>query len=496
VTKIASIIFIFLCSTLNGWAQTKFDFNASCFQAYQEIGKLKTKTGQLQIQQLHLQQPDNLVPVLLKNYIDFYTLFFNEDPAEYTTLFPQFQERLTLIEKGNKSSPFYLYSQAVIRIQRATVQIKFGNFWDAGWDCRKAFILLKENKKKFPQFSPNDLWFGALEAVIGTVPKGYKWLTSLFGMRGSIAQGMKKVRNFTYSNDPWAKLLFNESAFVYTYLLFYLENDKEAALTFINQKKLDLENNHLHAFMAANLALNNKEVELSKNIIFNRNKSDEYLPLPIWDFLMGYAKMYHLETPEAIYYFEQYTKKFKGKFYVKDVYQKISWCYFLQGNMQQANANKQLAIVKGATYSDADKKALKDAKEKNWPNTTLLKARLLSDGGYHLEALKQLAGKSLNNFSNAEESLEFVYRVARIYDDLDRKEDAIKNYLNTIKLGENRKEYYAARAAFQIGQIYENKGEKALAIQYYQKCISMEDHEYKDSLDQRAKSGIARCSGN
>jgi tetratricopeptide (TPR) repeat protein len=211
---------------------------------------------------------------------------------------------------------------------------------------------------------------------------------------------------------------------------------------------------------------------------------------------MGYAKMYHLETPEAIYYFEQYTKKFKGKFYIKDVYQKISWCYFLQGNMQQANANKQLAIVKGATYSDADKKALKDAKEKNWPNTTLLKARLLSDGGYHLEALKQLAGKSLNNFSNAEESLEFVYRVARIYDDLDRKEDAIKNYLNTIKLGENRKEYYAARAAFQIGQIYENKGEKALAIQYYQKCISMEDHEYKDSLDQRAKSGIARCSGN
>ncbi|MDO9155782.1 MAG: hypothetical protein Q7U17_02850, partial [Sediminibacterium sp.] len=79
-----------MCSTLNGWAQTKFDFNASCFLAYQEIGKLKTKTGQLQIQKIQLQQPDNLIPVLLENYIDFYTLFFNEDPAEYTTLFPLF----------------------------------------------------------------------------------------------------------------------------------------------------------------------------------------------------------------------------------------------------------------------------------------------------------------------------------------------------------------------------------------------------------------------
>ena len=496
MSKIASIILIFLCSTFNGWAQTKFDFNASCFQAYQEIGKLKTKTGQQQIQKLQLQQPDNLIPVLLENYIDFYTLFFNEDPAEYTRFFPLFQERLNLVEKGNKSSPFYLYSQAVIRIQRATVQIKFGNFWDAGWDCRKAFILLKENKKKFPQFSPNDLWFGALEAVIGTVPKGYKWIVNLFGMRGSIAEGMKKVRNFTYSNDVLAKQLFNESAFVYTYLLFYIENEKDTALAFINQKKLDLINNHLHAFMAANLSLNNKEVELSKNIILNRNQSDEYLQLPVWDFLLGYAKMFHLEIPDAIHHFELYTKKFKGKFYVKDVYQKISWCYYLQGNMQQANANKQLAIVKGAAYSDADKKALRDAKEKNWPNITLLKARLYNDGGYHLEALKQLAGKSLNDFTKEEERLEFVYRVARIYDDLGRKEDAIKNYLNAIKLGENRKEYYAARAALQIGQIYEAKGEKALAIQYYQKCISMEDHEFKDSLDQRAKSGIARCTGN
>lgn len=487
---------IVLGISFSGWAQTKFDFNAGCFQAYQEIGKLKTKTGQLQIQQLQLQQPDNLIPVLLENYIDFYTLFFNEDPAEYTRNFSQIQERLDLVEKGNKSSPFYLYSQAVIRIQRATIQIKFGNFWDAGWDCRKAFILLKENKKKFPQFSPNDLWFGALEAVIGTVPKGYKWLINLFGMRGSIAEGMKKVRNFTNGNDLWAKQLFNESAFVYTYLLFYIENEKEAALDFINQKKLDLSNNHLHAFMAANLSLNNKDVEQSKKIINNRNKSDEYLELPVWDFLLGYAKMFHLEIHEAIYHFEQYTKKFKGKFYVKDVYQKISWCYYLQGNMQQANANKQLAIVKGATFSDADKKALKDAKEKNWPNATLLKARLLNDGGYQVEALRQLAGKSSNDFNKEEERLEFVYRVARIYDDLGRKEEAIKNYQMAIKLGEKRKEYYAARAALQIGQIYEERGQHALAIEFYQKCIAMEDHEYKDSLDQRAKSGIARCTGN
>lgn len=453
------------------------------------------KSAQLQVQKLQLQQPDNLIPVLLNNYIDFYTLFFNEDPSDYTKLYPQFQERLDLMASGNKKDPYYLYAQAVIRIQRATIQIKFGHFWDAGWDCRKAFLLLKENRKKYPQFSPNDLWFGALEAAIGTVPKGYKWLTNLFGMRGSISEGMKKVRNYANSNDPLAKQFNAESVFVYTYLLFYLENQQDEAMDYILQKKLDLVNNHLHAFMAANLAINHKNVELAKSIVNNRQKSADYIKLPIWDFLMGFVKLNHLELNEAIVYFDQFSKTFKGSFYLKDVHQKISWCYFLLGNQQQAEAYRQLVLTKGSTISEADKKALREAKNNYWPNNLLLKARLLSDGGYQLDALKLLAGKSSNDFSKETDKLEFAYRVARIYDEMGKKEEAIKHYLIAIKIGENRPEYFAARAALQIGQIYENRGEIQLAIQYYERCISMDDHEYKDTLDQRAKSGIARCKG-
>ncbi|KAF0243058.1 MAG: hypothetical protein FD183_149 [Chitinophagaceae bacterium] len=125
----------------------------------------------------------------------------------------------------------------------------------------------------------------------------------------------------------------------------------------------------------------------------------------------------------------------------------------------------------------------------------LLKARLLNDGGYHTEAYKLLAGKTEYDFEKEADKLEFAYRAARIYDDLGKTDEAIKAYLITIRIGSNRKEYFAARAAVQIAQIYEARGQKSLAIQYYQKCLEMEDHDYKDSLDQRAKSGIARCKG-
>jgi tetratricopeptide (TPR) repeat protein len=163
--------------------------------------------------------------------------------------------------------------------------------------------------------------------------------------------------------------------------------------------------------------------------------------------------------------------------------------------MAKAVATRNEILKKGATDTDADKKALKDAKSGTWPNALLLRSRLLNDGGFHKEALALLAGKTTESFTSIEDRLEFSYRVARIYDDLGRKDEAIKAYQVAIILGEHRKEYYAARAALQIAQIYEERGQKALAITYYQKCLDMDDHEFKDSLDQRAKSGIGRCKG-
>jgi len=481
--------------TTFAFAEKVFDFNTTCQQAYKEIISLRLTNGEKYLQLARQQNPDNLIPDMLDSYIDFFILFFNEDPAELKIRKPHFEDYLDRIEDGPESSPFYNYCRSVVLIQRACVEIKFSQRWSAGWDFRKAFSLIKDNKKKFPSFIPNNMIYGPMQVVAGTIPDGYKWLAGLFGIKGSISNGMAMMGTVLNSNDAYARLFSNEASFYYCYILFYIENKPEETFQYITQKKLDVVNNHLLAYMAANLAINNKMNDYARNIIENRNDAPGYMQTPVWNFEMGYVQLRNLQLEDAAKNFEYFVSHFKGKFYVKDAWEKLAWCYYLEGNISAANTARQMVLKKGSTDTDADKQANKDAKSGRFPNTILLKARLLSDGGYNTQALATLNGKNIKDFPLVEDQLEFTYRMARIYDDLNNDDVAIKNYLNAIAIGENRTEYYASRAALQIGLIYEKQGNKSLAIQYYKKCLGMDDHDYKDSIDQKAKAGIARCTG-
>jgi tetratricopeptide (TPR) repeat protein len=474
-------------------AQKVFDFNTRCRQAYHEIVQLKLSNGQQLLNAEKTQHPNNLVPFFLENYIDFFTLFFNEDPAEYKKRLPNLDKRLALMNQGPKQSPFHLFTRAVIHFQWAAIRVKFGHNWDAGWEFRRSFLQVKENAQSFPDFSPNHLYRGAMQVAAGSIPDGYKWLSNLLGISGSIKNGMATLNNFLQRTDDWSVLFHDEAVFYNCYLMFYIGNDKEGVFKFIGQQQLDVVNNYLFAFLATNLHLNNQEAQKAEQIINNRNTGAGYLPMPVWDMEMGYAKLHRLD-PDAATYLERFLATFKGKFYVKDVLQKLSWHYYLQGNQAKAEACRQQIKQRGSTDTEADKQAQKEAGTDTWPNKLLLQARLLNDGGYYRQALALLHGKTIHNFSLPEEKVEFSYRAGRLYDDLGLDSQAIVYYKQAVDLGVQRKEYFAARAALQTGFIFEQWGDKSAAIQWFQRCLDMEDHDFKNSLDSRAKAGIARCN--
>jgi tetratricopeptide (TPR) repeat protein len=493
--RLCFIIILIFCTIPFRLSAEVFDFNFQCQRAYKEIIQLKLKAGQSLLDEEKRIHPDNLIPYFLENYIDFFVLFFNEDPVEYKTRLGHLDQRLKLMGKGSTQSPYFLFTKSVMHFQWATVRIKFGYNWDAGWQFRRAYLQMKENMQLFPSFTPNHIYNGAMQVAVGTIPDGYKWLSNLLGLKGSIRAGMDSLRIFLESNSYFSRLFFDEASFYFLYLKFYMENDKDGVFDYIKKEKLDVRNNHLLAYLAVNLSINNQRSDEARRILAERNMSSDYLSTCAWDLEMGYIAINRLE-PDAAKYFEKFIQNFRGKFYVKDALQKLSWYYYLQGNQAQANFYRSEISSKGGLFTEADQQALKEAEAGRWPNKLLLQARLLNDGGYYSDALRLLQGKRIADFTSIEDRLEFAYRVARIYDDTNRDEEAIEFYKKAISLGEHRKEYYAARGALQIGYIYERRSNRQAAISWFERCIKMKDHDYKNSLDQRAKAGIERCKEN
>ena len=493
--KKAILCALFICFAWEVIAAGTYVFDAPCRQAYQDIMSLKINSGQQLVNKAREQNPNNLIPGLLQGYIDFFVLFFNEDPAEYKMRKEGIENRIDDFKDGSEASPYYKYCLSVAYLQKAMIAIKFNERFTAFLAFKKAFSYIKDNRKAHPDFLPNNMIYAPMQVIAGVIPDGYKGIAGFLGIKGSVNGGMTTMRGFINSSNPEAHFFFNEAAFYYCYLLFYIQNQSAEAFTFIKQNNLDVVNNHLFAYMTANLALNSKQAEYSKTIISNRNRSPDYLDIPLWNYEMAFIKLDHLELSEAAALFETFLRTFKGNFYLKDAYQKLSWCYYLQGNTTAASKARQLLLKRGNTISDADKQAYREAKANTYPNPLLLKARLLNDGGYNKEALQMLIGKTTAAFTEPEEKLEFNYRVGRVYDDLGRNEEAVQAYNATIALGKNSAEYFASRAALQTGLIYEREGNRQQAIRYYQMCLGMGDHDYKDSIDQKAKAGIARCKG-
>jgi len=471
-----------------------YDFNAGCRQAYQAIVQLRLEAGSQLLDAERKRDPENLIPDLLDDYIDFFKLFFNEDPAEFKAARSRLDRRLGRLDAGPESSPFSLFARSVVHFQWAAIRIKFGDNFDAGLDFRRSFLESQECRRKFPGFSPASMLSGAMKVVAGTIPDGYRWLSNLLGIRGSVREGMGELSRFLSAEDEWSVLFRDEATFYYLYLEFYILNQHDQVFDYIRQHRLDVTNNYLFAYLDANLCINDQRSAAARQVIEGRNRSGGYADMPVWDQEMGYVCLNHLDRETPVY-FERFLAKFRGRFYVKDVLEKLSWFYYLDGDPRAADSLRRLVLVRGSAESDADRQALKDARSGIWPDKTLLRARLLTDGGYFGEALRMLQGVSTSSFSGQEERCELAYRLGRIYDGLGRKDDAISAYLTTIKTGEHLREYYAARAALQAGFIFEERGDCVKAEGYFEKCLSLKDHDYKNSLDQRAKAGIARCRG-
>lgn len=488
-----SIFLLFICFLVSfpSFAQYHYDFNERCEAAYKAMISLKIEEGNALVAQELKENPENLIPVFLANYSDFLKLLMNGSASDYKLLKPNMDKRLTILDKGNPSDPWYLYCKAGIYFQWASVRLRFNEYFSGGTEFRKSYLYLKDNQKKFPDFKYNQVLLGLEESIVGTIPDNYKWISNMLGMRGNLTNGISKITHFLNDKSPDARHLREEAIFYYCYLKYYLLSAKEETFQYINNSDLDTKNNLLFSFMVSNLSLDDNKSDIAEQILRNRNQSSGYLKAPIFDYQLGVVLLQKMDD-QAIIYLKQFANNYKGRFYEKSAYQKMSFYYLVKGDIAQAKIYKAKILNIGSTEIDVDKQAQRYAKLPGLPNVSLLKANLSGSGGYFNKAINELNKIKVSELSGIDEMTEYYYRYGHVYALMGKPKNAIPYFVNALNLGTNSKGQFAARAALELALLYEDQGQKTKAIEYFKKCLAMKNHDFQSSIDQKAKAGLSR----
>ncbi len=489
------ILFFFLLISVLVQADGRFEFTPAARSAYDKVTSLRLEEARLEIGRMKVDDPDNLIAYHIENYIDLFTIFINEDEKEFDQLKKNKAPRLDQIQKGDKNSPYYLYTQAEVKLQWALVRLKFDEYFTALMEIKSAYKLLEKNQKKFPDFVPNKKSLSIMHAMIGTVPDNYRWgVKFLSGMDGTIEQGIREMEEvLTYARQH--DFIFEQEAMVmHAFLMLHLNNKSTKAWNLIREGKLDTAKNPLACFALANLAMRTGRNDEAIRILKQRPQSSEYHPFHYLDYMLGLAKLHRLDE-DADIYIKRFIQNFKGKNYIKEAYQKLAWHQLIQDNTNGYHDYMQLCKTKGYTQVESDKTAHKEARSGKVPNKILLQARLLFDGGYYQKAYELLQPLSEDQFADSRSKLEYHYRLGRITHNMDRSDEALTYYQNTIDQGAKQSYYYACNAALQMGKLHERQQEYVNAKKYFKKCLSLKPDEYRNGLHQQAKAGLNRLKG-
>ncbi len=473
-----------------------YQWTENCLSAYNYASKLNFKQSRLLLADEKLANPNNLIPIYIESQINFLESFINEQNSDLEKLKTNNEIRIKILEENEIKSPYKKLCIAEMYLQKALARVKFEEYIGCIYDVRKAYILLSENQKEFPEFKPNLRGLGLIHSLVGAIPKNYSWVTSLLGLSGTIAQGLGELNLLLTSTNQQPELTYlrDETIVMLTFLEMNLGKDRNDLKIRNRLSNLnELNEKPLLQFAKSVFHASNGENDSVISILADRKKNSESSNLSYLDFMEGTALLNNLNL-SAINNFKKYIETFKGKSYINSAWQRVAWIKLLQGdkegyllNMSNCNLSNR-----GKSIVDEDKQALNDSKGTEIPNIILLRSRLLFDGGYYSKSLQELAGKTITNFPSQKDQLEFSYRLARIFDKQNNFDKALYLYEQTLKNGINYTYYFAANSALLIGKIYEDQHNKLKAVEYYKKVLTLRNHEYQNSIDQKAKSGLNR----
>lgn len=460
-------------------------FTPNQSQAYQEILNLKLKTAEAMLAK---ENKNDAINAYLKNYVLVLQLLTSQHDSLFQAKKEQEEIALAQIKKWNRKSAYHRFLQAEVKIQWAIVKLMWGENLAAAWSIKRAYHLLEENEQLYPDFLPTKKSLGLLRVVLGSVPEKYQWFLQLFGLEGNIKQGLENMQTVTEANTIFSL----ETQLLLMLVQTYVLNEPAQAL----QVSIAVGNTHknslLARFISALVSMKAGKLQGGDKLLMLPVSDSGFIYSPFFDYLNGETCLLSGSYEQANHFYKLFLAHYQGKNYIKNAYYRLFLSDWLS-DKPQASRYLDSCLSKGQTQIELDKNAENFAKRRNLPHKALMKARLLTDGGFYEKAWQVVQQIPEKELSNQKDKIELLYRKARILDKQGKHEDACHFYQKTIALSGNLPYYFAPNAALQLAYLYRDVfKDKNLAMSYFKKVLTYPQHEYKNSLDHKAKTALKR----
>ncbi len=416
-------------------------------------------------------------------------ILITEDEKKFENVEVHFRDRLNYLE-GVPDGPEKFFLQAELNLQLGFNYLNLSQELNAVLSIRKAYNITEECLKKFPHFIPIKKTGGVIQVMVGAVPDKYHWFMALLGMKGSVVTGQKQLEELRLSKSS---LNVEATILYYTIKGFINQQFDEASRGFDDYLKTQPAN-RLLLFLGITMLVKNSQSEAALKLIQMLDQHREGLPMDYMEYERGEILINKGDYHGAILAYLKFISNFRSPSLKKDAYYKISLCYWLLNKPDLAKQNFEIAKKTGREVAEPDKYAARQLSENQSPNLKILRVRFFTDGGYYKEAREALQTVFPADLISLKDQTEYYYRKARLAHKTGELPVAKLFYQQSIDMAGENPWYFAPNSALQLGYIARTQKDKVLAKKYFEKALSYKRHEYKNSIDSKAKSALEQLN--
>lgn len=457
-------------------------FDSELYKIHQLVLNLQTEQAYKQLDKIKTNEFHKMYVLSFCETLD---VLVSEDEEKFQKIESNFRDRLKYLASLPPGAE-QLFLQAELNLQRGFNFLNLGQEFNAVWAIRNAYNFTQECLRKYPDFVPIKKTSGVIEVMVGSVPDKFHFFMSLLGMKGSVVKGQKQLEELKASPSSLAI----EANLLYYTIKGLINQQIEEALRGYNAMLKDAPDNKLALFLAINMMMKNSQSEDALKAIHTLDANPGGLPMHYIEYLRGEIHLQKGDYAIAIQSYQKFIANYRSLNFKKDAYYKISLAYYLQGKTDLANTNFEKAKTTGRDVVEPDHHADAQLKEGTFPNARILKVRFYTDGGYYKEAKDLFHSITPADLKSKKDEVEYYYRKARLAHKTSDMSAAKIFYRQTIDMSGETQWYFAPNAALQLGYIAQASRDYPLARKYFQMALGYKRHEYKNSIDGKAKSAL------